>query len=92
LESCHSTWVFDAGRRRFCRVVKGIAVGQQRVSTEWRPYWELEIDPRGETFTVFLNESGTRVIGSSIHTQECVRCGGHHTTEVSLEDLHRAVA
>jgi hypothetical protein len=92
LESCHSTWIFDARQLRFCRIIKGIAVGGGRISTEWRPYWELEVDPHDETFTVFLNETRTRLIRSSLHTTDCMRCGGYHTTEVSLEDIHRAVA
>ena len=57
LESCHSTWIFDARQLRFCRILKGIAVGQRWISTEWRPYWELEIDPREKSFTIFLNEA-----------------------------------
>ena len=24
LESCHSTWVFDLARMRFCRILRGI--------------------------------------------------------------------
>jgi hypothetical protein len=92
LESCHSTWIFDARQLRFCRILKGIAAGHHRISTEWRPYWELAIDPSGESFTVFLNETRTRLVRSSIHTEESVRCGGYHTTELSLEEIHRAVA
>ena len=92
LESCHSTWIFDARHLRFCRILKGIAAGQHRISTEWRPYWELVIDPHEESFTVFLNESRTRLVRSSVHTRECVRCGGHHTTELSLDSIHGAVA
>jgi hypothetical protein len=92
LESCHSTWIFDARQLRFCRILRGIAVGQRRISTEWRPYWELEIDPHGRNFTVFLNEARTRLVRSCIHTQTCVQSGGSHTTELSLEDIHRSVA
>ena len=92
LDSCHSTWIFDARQLRFCRILRGIAVGQRRISTEWRPYWELEIDPHGRTFTVVLNEARTRLIRSSIHTQECTECSGSPTTELSLEDISRAVA
>ena len=75
-----------------CRILSGIAVGQRRISTEWRPYWELEIDPHGKSFTIVLNESRSRLIRSSIHTKDCVQCGGSHTTELSLEDIGRAVA
>jgi hypothetical protein len=92
LESCHSTWIFDPRQLRFCRILKGIAVGQRPVSTEWRPYWDLEIDPAGKSFTLFLNEHRTHLIRSQIHTPDCVQCGGSHTTELSLEDIHRAVA
>ncbi len=92
LDSCHSTWIFDTRQLRFCRILSGIAVGQRRISTEWRPYWELEIDPHGKTFTIALNETRSRLIRSSIHTKDCVQCGGSHTTELSLEDISRAVA
>jgi hypothetical protein len=92
LESCHSTWIFDNRQLRFCRILRGIAVGQHRVSTEWRPYWELELDPHRKTFTVVLNENRTRLIRSSVHARDCTQCGGSHTTEFSLEDIHRAVA
>jgi hypothetical protein len=92
LESCHSTWIFDARQLRFCRILKGIAVGHQRISTEWRSYWELELSPHDEMFTVFLNEARTRLIRSSRHTPDCLRCGGYHTTELSLEDIQCAVA
>jgi hypothetical protein len=92
LESCHSTWVFDTRQLRFCRILKGIAVGHQRISTEWRSYWELELDSRDETFTVFLNETRTRLIRSSRHVPDCLRCGSYHTTELSLEDIQCAVA
>jgi hypothetical protein len=92
LESCHSTWIFDPRQLRFCRILKGIAVRHRQISTEWRPCWELEMDPHGKSFTLFLNESRTRLIRSSIHTQECTQCAGSRTTEISLEDIHRAVA
>ncbi len=91
LDSCHSTWIFDARQLRFCRILRGIAVGRCRISTEWRPYWELEIDPHSKTFTVVLDEPRTHSIRSSIHTQDCAQCGSP-TTELSLEDVQRAVA
>ncbi len=92
LESCHSTWIFDTRQLRFCRIVRGIAVGRQQISTEWRSYWELEIDPHGKRFTVILNERRSRLIRSSIHTSACVECGGSRTSEVSLEDIRGVVA
>ena len=51
-----------------------------------------DIDPHGRTFTVVLNEARSRLIRSSIHTPGCVECGGSRTSEVSLDDIHRAVA
>ena len=92
LESCHSTWIFDPRQLRFCRILRCITVGQRRISTEWRAYRELEIDPRGRSFTVFLDEDRTRLVRASIHTQACVTCSASPTTELSLEDVHRAVA
>lgn len=92
LESCHSTWIFDTRHSRFCRIVNGIAVGQRSVSTEWRPYQELEIDPHGRSFTIVLNEARSRLIRSTIHTKDCDHCRSSHTTELSLEDIGRAVA
>jgi hypothetical protein len=92
LDSCHSTWIFDARQLRFCRILRDIAVGRRRISTEWRPYWELEIDPHGKSFTVVLNEERSRLIRSSIHGPDCVLCGSSPTTEVSLDDIQRAVA
>jgi len=92
LESCHSTWIFEARQLRFCRILKGIAVGQQRISTEWRPYWELEIDPREKSFTVFLNEARTRLIRLlDPHAGVCgVRRIPHD--RALARDIHRAVA
>ena len=91
LESCHSTWVFDPAGMRFCRILKGIEVAHRTVSTEWRPYWDLEFHPRDETFTVYLNVTRTRLIRSWRHTQHCLQCGGHETSELSLDDIRDAV-
>jgi len=90
LESCHSTWIFDSRQLRFCRITKGLEVGHPRVSTRWRPYWDLDIDRHGQVFTVFLDETRTRLIRSSRHTVECVECSGSATLELSLEDIARA--
>ena len=92
LESCHSTWIFDPRQLRFCRILRGIAVGRRRISTEWRPYWELEIDPHGRTFTVFLDEDRTRLVRTSIHTTTCTSCASSATMELALDEIERAVA
>jgi hypothetical protein len=91
LKSCHCTWIFDPYRLQFCRILKGIEVAGRSVSTEWRPYWQLELDPEDEGFSVYLNASRTRLIRSWRHTQNCAQCGGREATEFSLEDIQRVV-
>ncbi len=91
LESCHSTWIFDPDRMQFCRILKGLEVDHRSVSTAWRPYWGLEVDPHSEVFSIHLNESRTRLIQSWRHTEDCAQCGGHETAELSVEDIRRAV-
>jgi hypothetical protein len=91
LESCHSTWVFDQNRMRFRRVLKDTEVGGQPVATGWRPYSRLETPPGSETFTVYLNPAGTRMIRTWRHTADCRECGEHRTGELSLEMLRKAI-
>ncbi len=91
LESCHSTWIFDPDRMRFRRILKGIEVGERTVSTDWRPYARLEVDPQSEIFCVWLNEEGTRLIRSWRHSEDCVQCTGHVTGPLSLEDIGTAI-
>ncbi len=92
LESCHSTWIFDTGRMRFRRILHDIDVGHRSVSTAWRPYFELQADPTAETFTVILNADRSRLIRSWRHTEDCVQCGGHRTSELSLDGIRNAVS
>lgn len=91
-ESCHSTWVFDRDGHRFRRILKGIMSGDHRVTTEWRTYYDLHIDPDSETFSVILNRDGSRMLRSWRHTHDCEQCGGHATSELSLEELQGALA
>ena len=90
-ESCNSTWVFDREHRRFRRILKGIEVDEHAVLTEWRPYFGLEVADDSEAFTVLLNPEGSRLIRSWRHTGDCAQCGGHVTSELSLEDIERAL-
>jgi hypothetical protein len=92
LESCHSTWIFDADRMRFRRVLKDIEFAHQPVTTDWRPYHQLQIDLLAETFTVVLNANGSRLIRSWLHTGDCVQCGGLVTAELSLAEVRDAVS
>ena len=91
LESCHSTWVIDTERRRFRRVLKDIEVGEQSVSTVWRPYAQFQFDPHSESFTVVLTPDGTHRIRSWRHTADCRQCGEQATGEFSLHELSQAV-
>lgn len=91
IESCHSTWLFDETNHRFRRMVKGPRIDRS-VSTDWRPYDHLIIDDHTEAFIVFLDVAGTRLLRSWRHLQDCDRCGGEATAEMSIEELQRAVA
>jgi hypothetical protein len=88
LESCHSTWLFDTGKHRFRRVLKG-SLGDASVSTEWRAYHRLVLHPESDAFVVFLDASGTRLLRSWRHTAHCDQCGGDAASGRSLEDLRR---
>jgi hypothetical protein len=91
IESCHSTWIFDTDRMRFRRILKGPEVGGQPVTTGWRHFSRLEAPPYAETFTVFLNDAGTRMIRSWRHKSDCTQCGEQMTTAMSLESLRSAI-
>jgi hypothetical protein len=91
IESCHSTWLFDTDRMRFRRILKGTEVGGQPVVTGWRSYSRLEDHPSSETFTVYLNEAGTRMIRSWRHAVDCQQCNEQMTTAVSLDALRSAI-
>jgi hypothetical protein len=90
-ESCHSTWVFDVDRMRFRRILKGTEGGLRPVVTGWRPYFGLDLEPLGESFTVLLNPEGTRLLRSWRHTTDCTQCGGHVTAVISLDALGAAL-
>jgi hypothetical protein len=91
IESCHSTWVFDADRLRFRRIVKGAVVGGEPVATGWRPYYRLDTPAGSETFTVHLDLAGTRLLTSWRHGRDCTQCSEHTTGEMSLERLAAAI-
>jgi hypothetical protein len=90
LESCNSTWLFDTERMRFRRVLKGADVGRRPTTTEWRPYFGLDLDPVSESFVVLLNAEGTRLLRSWRHTHQCTQCGGQATAELVLDELRHA--
>ncbi len=90
LESCHSTWLFDAERMRFRRILKGLDLDARNASTAWRPYYGLELDPISESFVVLLNPEGSRLLRSWRHVDHCPQCGGEATAELSVEELRSA--
>ena len=89
LESCHSIWLFDTDHMSFLRVLMQHAAGRHLAATSWRPYFGLEMVPHSESFVVILNAEGTRLLRSWRHTTHCAQCGGHATSEVSIEELRR---
>lgn len=90
LESCHSTWLFDTTAKRFCRLLRRSPERTTPVVTEWRTYARLLLHPDSEAFVVFLDASGTRLLRSWRHLEQCDQCGGNVTSEYSLDALRRA--
>ena len=88
IESCHSTWLFDTADRRFCRVVRN-GTPPAGVPTDWRPYDRLVVDDHTDAFVVFLDATGTRLLRSWRHGEDCGHCHGDVTAEMSLADLRR---
>jgi len=87
IDTCHSRLMFDTERQRFRRAPKGPGFEERFVVTEWRPYAHLHLDPESDSFTVMLNEAGTRMLRSWRHTQAvCPNCGAR-TAELTAEDL-----
>jgi hypothetical protein len=87
LESCHSTWVFDAARSRFRRVPRGVDIWMPS-EKEWHPYYRLEVDDSTGAFAIALNPDGTRMLRSWIHEQPCPHCqAGDVTSELSLAPM-----
>lgn len=91
LESCHSTWVFEPGRMRFRRVPRGTRLDMPSPESDWTPYHRLELEPSSGAFAVGLNEDGTRVMRSWLHSEPCRHCATDRTGELSLEAIRRSV-
>jgi hypothetical protein len=72
LESCTGQWQFDTGTRRFRHLPPGLVASLS--SGGWQPYVRLEVDAGG-TFTVVLNEAGTRMLRATAHPRPCAACG-----------------
>ena len=85
IESCNSTWLFDADRGRFRRVPKGTSIDVPAPPEEWQRYYSLELDADTGAFVVTLNQNGTRLLRSYQHKVPCPHCDANPTTELSLE-------
>jgi hypothetical protein len=90
IESCNSTWMFDAKAKRFRRVPKGTPLDLPTSAADWETYVKLEIDVDSDAFLVTLNEAGTRLLRSYKHTDPCAQCGpADATAELSLEAISK---
>jgi hypothetical protein len=88
LDSCHSRWVFDTEHRRFRRILKGLGSEERTLTTEWRPYFGLHLDPYSDSFVVMLNDTDTRMLRSWRHMDGvCPQCGARGTEELSLAEI-----
>lgn len=80
LESCHSVWMFDVERRRFCRVPRGARLARGVFERAWHPYYHLDVDLRTGGFAVALNESRTHLLRSWVHGDNCSHCSTDQQT------------
>jgi hypothetical protein len=87
IESCHSTWLFDTEGRRFRRVLKGLDLDVDEASTGWRPYYQLDLDSRSDSFMVIVDPTGARALRAWRHVAGCPHCAGDVTAELPLADL-----
>ncbi|MBA3655626.1 MAG: hypothetical protein H0W70_15700 [Actinobacteria bacterium] len=85
IESCNSTWLFDAERMRFRRVPKGTSIDVPAPPEEWEPYFSLDLADDSGAFVVALNQAGTRLLRSYRHGVPCPHCDANATSELSLE-------
>ncbi len=90
IESCNSTWLFDAERHRFRRVPRGSSLEVPPPASDWQPYFALELDESSEAFTVVLNQAGTRLLRSWRHVERCEQCGTEATAELTCVDVAAA--
>jgi hypothetical protein len=93
IDSSHSVWLFDTDRLRFRRVPKDTDIDAPSLDSDWEQYYALEIDPDSGSFTVALNEEGTRLLRSwadgALTLPEEPHADGDRTAELSLETMDR---
>lgn len=84
IESCHSTWTFDIRNHRFRRILRGFEGAVDPPTTEWRPYHGVEEYPGTDSFVVWLNPEGTRLLRSWRHRPHCAACADRRTAPVPV--------
>jgi hypothetical protein len=90
LESCHSLWMFDVARLRFCRVPRGARLEHVLLEKDWTPYHQLEVDPATGGFAIALDEAATHLLRSWVHGDHCSHCSnGQQSGEPSREATGR---
>ena len=89
IESSHSVWLFDTDRMRFRRAPKGMDPTAPSLDSDWERYFALEIDSETGSFTVALNEEGTRLLRSWSEGAAIDLEAGDNTAELSLEIADR---
>jgi hypothetical protein len=82
IESSHSIWQFDTDRRRFRRLPPGADLDAPALEADWEEYFSLQIDDDNGSFTVTLNEDGTRLLRAFRKTD-----GDPPTEEFRLEGI-----
>lgn len=73
VESCSSTWIFDAATHRFRRLPRDARVSLE-IPAPWSTYHRLEIDRTRLTLVVHLDERRTRILRAWLHADPCPRC------------------
>lgn len=70
LPTSNSWWIFDDELKRYRRIPRDMNPQSIVLDTDWAAYHELEIDPEGKAFTVFLNEDKTNIMRGYIDAEE----------------------
>lgn len=94
-ESCNTSWCFDAVNHRFKRIPRPLsrqATFSDFSIAAWEEYFELTFSQGSDEFTVMLNESGSKVLRSWRHSENCSHCfkdtATYSTEEISLSGLN----
>lgn len=87
--SSHSIWLFDTDRMRFRRVPKDVSPEVPPLERDWERYYALEVDAETGSFTVSLNQDGTRLLRSWSEDGAIDLESEDRTVELALDLLQR---